>query len=381
MKKTRKFVNVVGMRKVLKSNTKIAGITEVEGKEYIFIADGYRIYADLTSNFDSRLYKHILDTFGQELKNGQTLIKKDDKLEVRDNYIASIVIEAIGLKEKQLEVKKIIDMDNTKYQTLVTDKGNATFNKNFLESVRVDEYTVIAGKGGEFDPIVIYKPMQTDFYYLLPVRQSEETKEELSRKTKTYKEEKENHIKKAGLVEVKKDYIEVVAVNKKKKEELQGFEYLFSKAANIADLKRLYKRAIKIYHPDRGGSIEDAQDLGRAYQKRYDELKEKASIEDIKQYKENPEEFTKIFYKLMSLEDLSIDIVGSWIWISGDTKKHKEALKALKLRYSGAKKMWYWFDGIGKAKRKASSKKSYKDIKDTYGAVSFKSGQDQRVEA
>ena len=51
--------------------------------------------------------------------------------------------------------------------------------------------------------------------------------------------------------------------------------------------------------------------------------------------------------QLKQLEGLNIDLLGSWLWIGGNTKKNKEALKALGCRWASKKN-----SGIGIAKAK-----------------------------
>ena len=46
--------------------------------------------------------------------------------------------------------------------------------------------------------------------------------------------------------------------------------------------------------------------------------------------------------QLKQLEGLNIDLLGSWLWIGGNTKANKEALKALGCRWASKKKLWYW---------------------------------------
>ncbi len=45
---------------------------------------------------------------------------------------------------------------------------------------------------------------------------------------------------------------------------------------------------------------------------------------------------------LSSLPNITVEICGSWIWVSGDTKSHKEILKSLKMRWHRKKHKWYW---------------------------------------
>lgn len=52
----------------------------------------------------------------------------------------------------------------------------------------------------------------------------------------------------------------------------------------------------------------------------------------------------EVLDKLFRLDGLEIELCGSWLWISGDTKRHKEALgrEGAGCRWSSTKKMWYW---------------------------------------
>ena len=59
------------------------------------------------------------------------------------------------------------------------------------------------------------------------------------------------------------------------------------------------------------------------------------------------EEQVKIVKKLKrnNYENVKVEIIGTWVWVSGDTKPHKNILAKMGLHYSGAKKMWYLDSG------------------------------------
>ena len=42
---------------------------------------------------------------------------------------------------------------------------------------------------------------------------------------------------------------------------------------------------------------------------------------------------------------ISVELCGSWLWISGDTRNFKDYIKATGCKWSGKKKMWYWHPG------------------------------------
>lgn len=75
---------------------------------------------------------------------------------------------------------------------------------------------------------------------------------------------------------------------------------------------------------------------------------------------------------LQALDGINIELVGEWYWIAGETKKHKDTIKATGARYSAKRKKWYYYEGIETARRGRSSKKSYEEIKETYGYVPVK---------
>ena len=62
---------------------------------------------------------------------------------------------------------------------------------------------------------------------------------------------------------------------------------------------------------------------------------------------------------------LTIEIVGTWLWVSGDTRPHRQALKAAGFFWAHQKKMWYWRHA---SRRSWKSGKSLDEIKQTYGA-------------
>ena len=46
--------------------------------------------------------------------------------------------------------------------------------------------------------------------------------------------------------------------------------------------------------------------------------------------------------QLKRLEGLVVEICGSWVWVAGDTIKHKQSLKTMGLFWSPSKRKWYW---------------------------------------
>lgn len=70
---------------------------------------------------------------------------------------------------------------------------------------------------------------------------------------------------------------------------------------------------------------------------------------------------------IIGLPGLSIEICGAWAWIGGDTRTHKDALKAAGCRWAPAKKLWYYRpEGWRAYKRGAES--NMDEIRAKYGS-------------
>lgn len=147
-------------------------------------------------------------------------------------------------------------------------------------------------------------------------------------------------------------------------------------AKDIEELKKVFKKYALRYHPDMGGSTSDMQELNSIYAELHKVLLNSMDKES-KEYKnasrDIPSEFTDIISKLIVIDGINIDIVGTWIWVSGDTYKHKEYIKSLGFRWSNSpeRKAWYYTNDIFEYK-KNYKKESFDKLKDRHGCISFK---------
>lgn len=123
----------------------------------------------------------------------------------------------------------------------------------------------------------------------------------------------------------------------------------FTNIETIADLKKEYRKLIKANHPDNGGDTWVMADINNEYEKLFNLLKEghnaKAAQDTTghtKPMTETPEMFREIIEKIINLDGIEIELCGSWIWVSGNTKQYKDIFKACGFRWASKKCMWYW---------------------------------------
>ena len=137
----------------------------------------------------------------------------------------------------------------------------------------------------------------------------------------------------------------------------------------INEAKKIYKNLARKLHPDVGGSTEAFKLLQEVYNS---VLEQGASVGEDAEY---DLELERVISKILHYENLIIEVVGSWIWLSGETRAIKEVLKELKFKWASKKKQWYY----GEMKGRNPKQKSMDDIKAKYGCTRVKTKVNKKV--
>lgn len=151
----------------------------------------------------------------------------------------------------------------------------------------------------------------------------------------------------------------------------------FENVKTMKELKTLYRQLTKKWHPDLGGDNDIMAAINVEYETAFEMVKRlemQAGNKEAKHWQKN-DAFRKIINDLVLYPEITIELVGSWIWISGNSYPVKDQLKELGFKFSGSKKKWYWFNGIDKKRRKKGSGKTYNQIKEEYGSEKIKSAE------
>lgn len=153
------------------------------------------------------------------------------------------------------------------------------------------------------------------------------------------------------------------------------FVKMFDSCQDANEIKKLYKGLAMANHPDRGGDEETMKLINIAYFSALEEISNhprtapRFTPDSEREYKYNfnmelEKEILDQFYKVWNLTGLTVEILGLWIWVSGDTKPHKEAIKEAGYMFSSTKTAWYWHKGKYSGSRGGVSLDA---IRDNYG--------------
>ncbi len=138
----------------------------------------------------------------------------------------------------------------------------------------------------------------------------------------------------------------------------------FAGCHTAEQVKIEYRRLCKLWHPDLGPQEDiqmrtaKMQEINAAYAQasakyRQEEMREKARRQNRPEPNEQDyadaaavdERIRQAIEQIITLEGLEIEICGLWVWVGGETKKHKEALKTAGYRWSPKKAKWH-FAGV-----------------------------------
>lgn len=142
----------------------------------------------------------------------------------------------------------------------------------------------------------------------------------------------------------------------------------------IEDIKNQYKRLALKLHPDMGGNVEDMARLNVEFdfcrKHNFNIHKSKSGGTYTDQTQDTPDDvtnrFAEIIEHLIHMEGLEIEICGSFLWVGGNTRPHKDELKGMGFRWASKKRRWFlapqgW-------RKKGRRELTMGEIRDNYGS-------------
>ena len=146
---------------------------------------------------------------------------------------------------------------------------------------------------------------------------------------------------------------------------------------DVQSVKVAYRQMVMIHHPDRGGDTEVMKALNEAYHISLKSAHGTTSVDEMgaeHTYRYNAEVEQAIMDKIAELlkalpddADVEIDIIGLWIWVTGDTRPHKSVLgkKGCGFRWHSKRVAWYWKPY--RSRSRYNPNRSLDDLRQTYG--------------
>ncbi len=109
----------------------------------------------------------------------------------------------------------------------------------------------------------------------------------------------------------------------------------FQEVTDLKELKKQYRKLAMEFHPDRGGNEEDFILLKEEYDALYNQLSKDSRSKDS---------YPEVIDSLMKY-NVDIEIIGSWVWVTGQTYQIRKELKELGFQWAAKKKAWFWHEG------------------------------------
>jgi len=158
-------------------------------------------------------------------------------------------------------------------------------------------------------------------------------------------------------------------------------ENYFKGCIKTDHLRKRFRDLAMAHHPDKGGDTRTMQIIIEQYHQLLKSRQgEKLFNNKTKEEYAYTYDFTKeqeLVDKLnevlaLKLQNVDIELIGSWLWVSGTSKEqaklfNKDGLGMKFTKNHGGK--WYWHRNVNRGFRRSSSGLSFDQIKQAHGAA------------
>jgi hypothetical protein len=150
-----------------------------------------------------------------------------------------------------------------------------------------------------------------------------------------------------------------------------------TKTINDLDgLKQEYRKLALIYHPDKGGSTAQFQELQAEYEKLRNKILSGSTLSEAEQENEIviDDAIRAAINAIITLDEINIELIGKWVWVSGKTPYAtyplRTILSAAGYEYIKKAGVSYWvYKGVESKSRGGTD---MADIKKKYGSKIIK---------
>lgn len=152
----------------------------------------------------------------------------------------------------------------------------------------------------------------------------------------------------------------------------------FNECTSIEEVKAAYKKLAKQHHPDCGGDTATMQAINAEYAFACAKILkgENLSTEDAEEQIRLSEEYRQVIERIVHLAGIAIELVGHWIWVTGNTYPVRKQLKEAGLFFASKKVAWYYRAEEYKTK---GGKKTLDEIRRKYGSEAISNNSYRRA--
>ena len=143
------------------------------------------------------------------------------------------------------------------------------------------------------------------------------------------------------------------------------------KTYTAREIKIAFRKAQHKNHPDKNGDKILSQMINAAWEL----LKDKGDITYI-QHADTIDMSARLLKAIdaaIVLDGVIVEVCGSWVWVTGETFKHKDKLNEAGYLYSRSKKAWYFNGSLTKVIAKKRGSMSLDEIRNSHGSEVIKS--------
>jgi hypothetical protein len=147
------------------------------------------------------------------------------------------------------------------------------------------------------------------------------------------------------------------------------------------EIKKRFHELMLIHHPDRGGNLQICQEIVGQYREalkscQYTGVEWNGQHQDY-QYDETLEkEFEEAMNWAMTLTFCKIELIGTWLWVTGKTQPIRDMLKEKGFHWAKRKETWCFHVGLWRKNKKHFH---LDDLRARHGYQVLKEQEDQRA--
>lgn len=164
----------------------------------------------------------------------------------------------------------------------------------------------------------------------------------------------------------------------------------FTECSTLEEVKKLYRKLCFEHHPDRGGNTATMQSINNEYAFVCARMAKEGSKKDGSKRTAaeaeaeilSAEAYQEAINKIIHLEGINIELIGYWLWVTGETKQYAKILGSEPARfiYAGKKSdRSAWFFRTENFKTRNKKGMDLDDIRNKYGSEKINGKQGYKV--